>query len=163
PDFRANERTFQLLVQVAGRAGRGDRAGEVVVQSFTPKSEAIQFARQADYNGFAEGELAMRKKFNYPPYRHLIHHIFRGPNQEKIKFFAEHWVKQVEQALGGIVEIRGPAPAPIEKVKDEYRYQIWYFCARTTAVVPALVRLQGTVKWPDDVIQVLDVDPMSLV
>jgi primosomal protein N' (replication factor Y) len=163
PDFRANERTFQLLVQVAGRAGRGDRAGEVVVQSFTPKSEAIQFARQADYNGFAEGELAMRKKFNYPPYRHLIHHIFRGPNQEKIKFFAEHWVKQVEQALGGSVEIRGPAPAPIEKVKDEYRYQIWYFCARTTAVVPALVRLQGTVKWPDDVIQVLDVDPMSLV
>ena len=163
PDFRANERTFQLLVQVAGRAGRGDRAGEVVVQSFTPKSEAIQFARQADYNGFAEGELAMRKKFNYPPYRHLIHHIFRGPNQEKIKFFAEHWVKQVEQALGGIVEIRGPAPAPIEKVKDEYRYQIWYFCARTTVVVPGLVRLQGTVKWPDDVIQVLDVDPMSLV
>lgn len=61
------------------------------------------------------------------------------------------------------MEIRGPAPAPIEKVKDEYRYQIWYFCARTTAVVPALVRLQGTVKWPDDVIQVLDVDPMSLV
>ena len=163
PDFRANERTFQLLVQVAGRAGRGDRAGEVVVQSFTPKSEAIQFARQADYNGFAEGELAMRKKFNYPPYRHLIHHIFRGPNQEKIKFFAEHWVKQVEQALGGSVEIRGPAPAPIEKVKDEYRYQIWYFCARTTVVVPGLVRLQGTVKWPDDVIQVLDVDPMSLV
>jgi len=163
PDFRANERTFQLLVQVAGRAGRGDRAGEVVVQSFTPKSEAIQFARHADYNGFAEGELAMRKQFNYPPYRHLIHHIFRGPNQEKIKFFAEHWVKQVEQALGSLVEIRGPAPAPIEKVKDEYRYQIWYFCARTTAVVPALVRLQGTVKWPDDVSQVLDVDPMSLV
>ncbi|NBR59977.1 MAG: primosomal protein N', partial [Opitutaceae bacterium] len=85
------------------------------------------------------------------------------PNQEKIKFFAEHWVKQVEQALGSLVEIRGPAPAPIEKVKDEYRYQIWYFCARTTAVVPALVRLQGTVKWPDDVSQVLDVDPMSLV
>ena len=163
PDFRANERTFQLLVQVAGRAGRGDRAGEVVVQSFTPKSEAIQFARHADYNGFAEAELAMRKKFNYPPYRHLIHHLFRGPNQEKIKFFAEHWVKQVEKALGGAVEIRGPAPAPIEKVKDEYRYQIWYFCARATTVVPELVRLQGEVKWPTDVTQVLDVDPMSLV
>ena len=163
PDFRANERTFQLLVQVAGRAGRGDRAGEVVVQTFTPKSDAIQFARHADFNGFAEGELAMRKKFNYPPYRHLIHHLFRGPNPEKIKFFAEHWVKQVEQALGSGVEIRGPAPAPIEKIKDEYRYQVWYFCARATLVVPELVRLQGQMKWPADVTQVLDVDPMSLV
>ena len=163
PDFRANERTFQLLVQVAGRAGRGDRAGEVVVQTFTPQAEAIQFARHADYNGFAEGELMMRKKFNYPPYRHLIHHIFRGVNPEKIKFFAEHWVKQVEQKLGNTVEIRGPTPAPIEKVKDEYRFQIWYFCARATKVVPELVKLQAEVKWPDDVFQVLDVDPMSLV
>ena len=163
PDFRANERTFQLLVQVAGRAGRGDRAGEVVVQTFTPKSDAIQFARKADFNGFAEAELAMRKQFNYPPYRHLIHHIFRGPNPEKIRFFADHWVKQVEQALGNVVEIRGPAPAPVEKVKDEYRFQVWYFCARTTKVVPELVRLQATVAWPDDVSQVLDVDPMSLV
>jgi len=163
PDFRANERTFQLLVQVAGRAGRGDRAGEVVVQTFTPQADAIQFARHADYNGFAEGELTMRKKFDYPPYRHLIHHIFRGVNPEKIKFFAEHWVKQVEQKLGNLVEIRGPTPAPIEKVKDEYRFQIWYFCARATKVVPELVKLQAEVKWPDDVIQVLDVDPMSLV
>jgi primosomal protein N' (replication factor Y) len=162
PDFRANERTFQLLVQVAGRAGRGDRSGEVVVQSFTPKSDAIQFARHADFNGFAEGELAMRKKFNYPPYRHLIQHIFRGPNQEKIKFFAEHWAKQVEQALGAAVEIRGPTPAAIEKVKDEYRYQIWYFCASATKVVPVLVKLQAAMKWPDDVTQVLDVDPMSV-
>ncbi|MDB6115044.1 MAG: priA [Lacunisphaera sp.] len=163
PDFRANERTFQLLVQVAGRAGRGDRAGEVVVQTFTPKADAIQFARRADFNGFAEGELAMRKKFNYPPYRHLIHHIFRGPNPEKIKFFAEHWVKQVEKTLGGLVDLLGPTPAPIEKVKDEYRYPVWYFCARATKVVPELVKLQATVKWPDDVTQVLDVDPMSLV
>jgi len=163
PDFRANERTFQLLVQVAGRAGRGDRSGEVVVQTFTPQADAIQFAKKADYDGFAAAELAVRKKFNYPPYRHLIHHLFRGPNPEKIKFFAEHWVKQVEQALGGAVEIRGPTAAPIEKVKDEYRFQIWYFCARATTVVPELVRLQAGVKWPEDVSQVLDVDAMSLV
>ena len=67
PDFRANERTFQLLVQVAGRAGRGDTAGEVVVQTFTPQAEAIQFARHADYAGFAEAELAVRREFGYPP------------------------------------------------------------------------------------------------
>ncbi|MDD3180684.1 MAG: primosomal protein N' [Opitutaceae bacterium] len=163
PDFRANERTFQLLVQVAGRAGRGDRAGEVVVQTFTPQSDAIQFARRVDFNGFVEAELAMRRKFGYPPFRHLIHHLFRGPNPEKILFYAEHWVKKVEAALGGQVEIRGPAAAPIERVKDEYRFQIWYFTARVTAVVAVLVRLQGESTWPDDVRQVLDVDPMSLV
>ncbi len=163
PDFRANERTFQLLVQVAGRAGRGDRSGEVVVQTFTPKADAIQYAKRADFDGFAKAELAVRKKFAYPPYRHLIHHIFRGPNPEKIRFFADHWVKQVEKTLGAAVEIRGPVPAPIEKVKDEYRFQVWYFCARATKVVPELVQLQTTVKWPDDVTQVLDVDPMSLM
>ena len=163
PDFRANERTFQLIVQVAGRAGRGDRAGEVVVQTFTPKSDAIQFAKRADFDGFVDAELTMRKNFSYPPYRHLIHHLFRGPNPEKIKFYAGHWLKQVEMELGTLVEIRGPSPAPIEKVKDEYRYQIWYFTTRTAQVVAGLVKLQNGFAWPDDVTQVLDVDPMSLV
>src|SRR3954468_6719278 len=141
PDFRANERTFQLIVQVAGRAGRGDRAGEVVVQTFTPKSDAIQFAKRADFDGFAEVELGVRHKFAYPPYRHLIHHLFRGPNPEKIKFFAEQWVKQVEKTFGATVEIRGPTPSPIEKVKDEYRYQLWYFTHHVTKVVAELAKL----------------------
>lgn len=163
PDFRANERTFQLLVQVAGRAGRGDRAGEVVVQTFTPQADAIQFAKKSDFDGFVEGELQMRKNFAYPPYRHLIHHIFRGPNPEKIRFFAEAWVKKVEAALGNAVEIRGPSAAPIEKVKDEYRYQVWYFVTRTAHVVAELVKLEREFQWPDDVTQVFDVDPMSLV
>lgn len=163
PDFRANERTFQLLVQVAGRAGRGDRAGEVVVQTFTPQADAIQFAKKADFDGFAEAELTMRKNFSYPPYRHLIHHLFRGANAEKIKFYADNWVKRVEAELGSLVDIRGPSPAPIEKVKDEYRYQVWYFTARTAKTVAELVRLQASFPWPDDVSQVLDVDPMSLV
>jgi primosomal protein N' (replication factor Y) len=163
PDFRANERTFQLLVQVAGRAGRGDRAGEVVVQTFTPQADAIQFAKKADFDGFVEAELTMRRNFAYPPYRHLIHHLFRGPNPEKIRFFADAWVKKVEAALGSAVEIRGPSAAPIEKVKDEYRYQVWYFTTRTAKVVAELVQLQHAFAWPDDVTQVLDVDPMSLV
>jgi primosomal protein N' (replication factor Y) len=163
PDFRANERTFQLLVQVAGRAGRGDRAGEVVVQTFTPQAEAIQFSRQADYAGFAAAELKMRKDFHYPPYRHLIHHLFRGPNPEKLKFFAEQWAKLVEKELGSRVELRGPSASPIEKIKDEYRWQVWYFTNSVTKVVPELVRLRAAFSWPDDLTQVLDVDPMSLV
>jgi primosomal protein N' (replication factor Y) len=163
PDFRANERTFQLLVQVAGRAGRGDRAGEVVVQTFTPQAEAIQFSRHADYAGFAAAELKMRKDFRYPPYRHLIHHLFRGPNPEKLKFFAEQWAKRVEKELGSRVELRGPSASPIEKIKDEYRWQLWYFTNAVTKVVPELARLRAEFNWPDDITQVLDVDPMSLV
>ena len=162
PDFRANERTFQLLVQVAGRAGRGDRAGEVVVQTFTPQAEAIQFSRQADFAGFAEAELKLRRDFNYPPYRHLIQHRFRGPNVEKLKFFTEQWSRRVEQTLGSRVELRGPSPAPIEKIKDEYRWQLWYFTASITKVIGELNQLRGEFPWPDEITQVLDVDPVSL-
>ncbi|HEU5079816.1 MAG TPA: primosomal protein N' [Opitutaceae bacterium] len=162
PDFRANERTFQLLVQVAGRAGRGDRAGEVVVQTFTPQAEAIQFSRHADFLGFAETELRMRRDFKYPPFRHLIHHLFRGPNPEKLQFFAEQWAKRVETELGELVELRGPVPSPIEKIKDEYRYQLWYFTFQVRKTVAALSQMREAFAWPDDMVQVMDVDPMSL-
>jgi primosomal protein N' (replication factor Y) len=163
PDFRANERTFQLLVQVAGRAGRGDRAGEVVVQTFTPQAEAIQFSRHADFAGFAASELKVRKDFLYPPYRHLIHHVFRGPNPDKLKFFADQWAKLVEKEIGPLVELRGPAASPIEKIKDEYRWQLWYFTNGVTKVVPELARLRAGFAWPDDITQVLDVDPVNLM
>ncbi len=162
PDFRANERTFQLLVQVAGRAGRGDKAGEVVVQSFTPKAEAIQFARQADYEGFAAAELEIRREFGYPPQRHLIGHLFRGPNPDKLKFFAEQWAKRVREALGKRVELRGPAPAPIEKIRDEYRWQLWYFVGSVTKVIGDLSRLRDEFEWPEGITQMIDVDPMNL-
>ncbi len=162
PDFRANERTFQLLVQVAGRAGRGDRAGEVIVQTFTPQAEAIQFSRHADFAGFAASELKLRRDFKYPPYRHLIHHLFRGPNPEKLKFFAEQWARLVEKTFGDRVELRGPAASPIEKIKDEYRWQLWYFTNGVTKVVPELARLRAEFAWPDDLTQVIDVDPVNL-
>jgi primosomal protein N' (replication factor Y) len=162
PDFRANERTFQLLVQVAGRAGRGDRAGEVVVQTFTPQAEAIQFSRHADYAGFAASELEIRRQYRYPPFRHIVQHLFRGPNPDKLKFFAEQWARLVEKTLGDRVELRGPASAPIEKIKDQYRWQIWYLTAGVTKVVPELARLRAEFAWPDDVTQVLDVDPANL-
>jgi len=163
PDFRANERTFQLLVQVAGRSGRGERAGEVVVQSFTPHADAIQFARRADFEGFIDAELKIRAKYHYPPSRHLIHHLFRGPNPDKLRFVAETWARQARARLGDAVELRGPAPSPIEKIKDEYRYQLWYFTGNVTKVVPVLARLRAEFVWPEGVTQILDVDPMSMV
>jgi len=163
PDFRATERTFQLLVQVAGRAGRGDRAGEVVVQTFTPEAGAIQFSRHADFTGFAATELKIRREFGYPPARHLLHHLFRGPNPEKLQFYAEQWKLRVATALGEKVTLAGPAAAPIEKIKDEYRWQLWYFCnAPVTGIVAEITRLRAEFIWPDDMVQVLDVDPVNL-
>ncbi|HUL52588.1 MAG TPA: primosomal protein N' [Opitutaceae bacterium] len=163
PDFRANERTFQLLLQVAGRSGRGERAGEVVVQTFTPQADTIQFARRADFNGFADAELKLRTRYQYPPCRHLIHHLFRGTNPDKLRFVAEHWARQVEARLGAAVEVRGPVPSPIEKIKDEYRFQVWYFTASVMQVVPVLGAMRTDFAWPEGVSQTLDVDPMSLV
>jgi primosomal protein N' (replication factor Y) len=163
PDFRANERTFQLLVQVAGRSGRGDRSGEVVVQTFTPQAEAVQFARRADFDGFAAAELEVRRQFGYPPGRHLIRHLFRGSNPDKLKFFTEQWAKRVKEELGNRVELRGPAPAPIEKIRDEYRWQLWYFVGSVTRVIGDLTRLRDAFDWPDGMAQILDVDPMNLV
>lgn len=162
PDFRANERTFQLLVQVAGRAGRGDRAGEVVVQTFVPHSETIQFSRQADFEGFAEAELRMREQFRYPPYRHLIHHLFRGPSEEKLKYFSEQWARKVEAVFGNRLELRGPSASPIEKIKDLYRWQLWYFTPTVSKIIVELNRLRLEFPWPEDITQVLDVDPANL-
>ena len=163
PDFRAAERTFQLLVQVAGRAGRGDRAGEVVVQTYLPHSPPIQFARRADFEDFLQVELEQRREFHYPPYRHLIQHVFRGRNPDKLAFFAERWVRELEKAAIADLEIRGPAPSPFEKIKDNYRYQVWYFVRNVTRAVSRLSGLRSSFKMDKDVIDVLDVDPIDLL
>jgi primosomal protein N' (replication factor Y) len=162
PDFRANERTFQLLVQVAGRAGRGDKSGEVVVQTFTPQADAIQFAKKADFEGFIEGEIRMREQYRYPPFRHLVHHQFRGDNAEKVLWVAEQWAKRAEAELGELAEVRGPSPSPIERIENMYRFQVWYFTCQVTKAVPVLARLQREFPWPEGVVQSIDVDPMNL-
>lgn len=161
-DFRAAERTFQLIVQVSGRSGRGDRAGEVVIQTHTPHAPPIQFARQSDFDGFQLEELEQRREFNYPPFRHLIRHLFRGRNPEKVNFYIEQWLKVLEAKLGERIEIRGPAPAPIEKIRDEYRYQLWYFAPSASRVIQEIAGLRKDFKMDKEVIDLIDVDPMHL-
>lgn len=161
-DFRAGERTFQLIVQVAGRAGRGERAGEVVIQSFTPHAAPIQFARRSDFDGFLEEELEQRKEFNYPPYRHLIRHIFRSQNLEKMAFIAESWAKVLEKEGPKGLELRGPAAAPLEKIKDYYRYHLWIFTNNVTKTLPRILELREKFKMDKDVVDVFDVDPVDM-
>ncbi|MGE9293512.1 MAG: replication restart helicase PriA [Puniceicoccales bacterium] len=166
PDFRAAERTFQLLVQVAGRAGRGDKAGEVIVQTFMPHSPPIQYARRSDFEGFLEEELEQRREFHYPPFRHLVRHLFRGRNPEKVGFFAEQWSRRLEEHLERLehnVEIRGPVAAPLEKVKDTYRFHLWYFVGNVSKILPDIVALRKDFPMDEDIVDVLDVDPVDLV
>ncbi len=161
-DFRAAERTFQLIVQVSGRSGRGDRSGEVVIQTHTPHAPPVQFARRSDFDGFQLEELEQRREFNYPPFRHLIRHLFRGRNPDKVNFYLDAWTKLVEEKMGERLEIRGPAPAPIEKIRDEYRFQLWYFAPSASRVIQDLVALREGFKMDKEVIDLLDVDPMNL-
>lgn len=164
PDFRASERTFQLLVQVSGRAGRGDRSGEVVVQTYMPSSAPIQYGRQQDFDGFIEEELDHRREFGYPPYRHLIHHLIRGQSREKVEFYAKQWIRQVGPELRQRgVEVRGPAPCPIERIQNMFRYQIWYFTGNVSRLMPYLNEQRATFKWDPELIEVVDVDAVQLI
>ena len=97
PDFRAGERTFQLLTQVAGRAGRGDVEGEVVIQAFTPFHPAIQYARRHDFNGFYEQEIEFREQLKYPPISRIALLTLRGRNEDKVKFSADHVRKELDK------------------------------------------------------------------
>ena len=161
-DFRAGERTFQLVVQVAGRAGRGDRAGEVVIQTMAPQNAAIQYARKGDFEAYLLDELAQRKEFRYPPYRHIVRHLFRGRNPEKVLFFAEKWTALLESKIEHSIEIRGPAPAPLEKLKDYYRFHLWYFMGNVSKIMPSIIELRKHFPMDDAVIDVFDVDPVDL-
>jgi len=97
PDFRAGERTFQLLTQVSGRAGRGDVEGEVVVQAFTPFHPAIQYARRHDFIGFYEQEIEFREQLKYPPLTRAALLTLKGRNEDKVKFSAEHVKKELDK------------------------------------------------------------------
>jgi primosomal protein N' (replication factor Y) len=164
PDFRAGERTFQLLTQVAGRAGRGDIEGEVYVQAFTPFHPAIQFARRHDFAGFFEQELEFREQLRYPPLSRVALLTLRGRNEEKVKFFAEHLRREVDKVSGDIKDlmIAGPAPAPLLRADTYYRYQIMLRAPRMTQLSQRLAQLTQSLTLDDDVMLSVDIDPVEM-
>lgn len=122
PDFRAAERTFQLLTQVAGRAGRGDVPGKVIIQTYVPEHYSIVAARDYDYEAFFKKEVALRRKLGYPPFCSLARVIFKGPRPDEVKEGAEHF----KRCLGDLGEgaVLGPAPAPLAKINDQFRWHL---------------------------------------
>ena len=165
PDFRGSERTFQLLTQVAGRAGRGDVEGEVIVQAFTPYHPAIQYARRHDFNGFYEQEMEFRQQLKYPPCSRIALLLLRGRNLEKVQFSADYVKRELTKKtehLPGLT-IKGPAAAPMAKTKTEYRFQILLFTSQMSRLSQLLAEFVSTVTLPDDVKLAIDVDPVNLM
>ena len=164
PDFRAGERTFQLLTQVAGRAGRGDVEGEVFVQAFTPFHPAIQYARRHDFVGFYEQEIEFREQLKYPPASRVALLTLKGRNEEKVKFSAEHLKRELEKRLKTLKDliIAGPAPAPLLRAENFYRYQIMLRTRAMSALSRELAKIIQSLTLPEDVSLAVDIDPVSL-
>jgi primosomal protein N' (replication factor Y) len=163
-DFRAGERTFQLLTQVAGRAGRGDVEGEVVVQTFSPVHPAIQFARHHDFVGFFEAEMEFREQLLYPPFTRAALLTIRGRNEDKVKFSANHIKRELETLIPKLPDlvIAGPAPAPLLRAENFYRYQIMLRLGQMSALSRHLALLDAQLTLPDDVTLTIDIDPVNL-
>ncbi len=164
PDFRAGERTFQLLTQVAGRAGRGDVEGEVFVQSFTPFHPAIQYARKHDYEGFYDAEMEFRGQLGYPPFNRVAMLTLRGRNEEKVEFSAGQIRARTEEALAGFegVKILGPTPAPLARADKQFRYQIMLRGRQMSRISARLAEMSQAVKLPEEVFLAIDIDPVNL-
>ncbi len=175
PDFRAGERTFQLLTQVAGRAGRGDVEGEVFVQAFTPFHPAIQYARRHDFQGFYDQELEFREQLKYPPAGRVALLTLKGRSEDKVKFSAEHVRRELDKlvappaAPGGEAAaaikdliIAGPAPAPLLKAETYYRYQLMLRTRSMSKLSHALAKMVAGLTLPDEVTMAVDIDPVNL-
>jgi len=162
PDFRAAERTFQLLEQVAGRAGRGDRPGRIVVQTFCPEHPAIQFLRTHDYEGFVRDELARRESASYPPFSRMIALRLDGRDEASVCAAATAAAAHARAQAGTAVLVLGPAEAPIRRLRGRSRYQIW-LRGTDRAKLLAVARAAAGVTLPREVRLAIDVDPQSVL
>jgi primosomal protein N' (replication factor Y) len=162
PDFRAGERTFQLLTQVAGRAGRGEMEGEVFIQTFTPHSPSIQFARHHDFLGFADQELAFRRQFDYPPFTHAVLLTTKSTHERRAEFTLETLHKRLEKGLPEGVLMGEPATSPLAKAAGQFRFQLMLRGPRARAITRHLQGVLEKTPLPEDVHLTIDVDPFSL-
>jgi primosomal protein N' (replication factor Y) len=164
-DFRSMERTFQMIVQVAGRAGRGDAKGEVVLQTLRRECVAIIKARSNDFHNFIKAELATRQLFGYPPYRKLIRHIIMSRSEAKAEFFAKNWGLFLGKNLvDPAMEMKGPTRCAIEKVNGWYRFATCFFVTGSVSAKVKILRgLRREFRFPRDIREYLDVDPSELV
>jgi len=163
PDFRAGERTFQLLTQVAGRAGRGELEGEVVVQTVTPFSPSIQFARHHDFEGFVEQELDLRQRFDFPPFSRMVLLTVRSRVVERAEFTAQTLVRRLKEKLPAGVALGEAMAAPLAKAKSYFRFQTTMRGPTIRPMARCIQEVLAKLPPPEDVFITVDVDPVQLL
>jgi primosomal protein N' (replication factor Y) len=165
PDFRAAERTFQLLAQVAGRAGRSDLRGDIVFQTAVPGHPAIQRAAKHDYGGFVAEELQLRRELDYPPYARLVRIVLEDADESVARTSAEAFADALRKSFeGSAIGVLGPAPAPIERAREQWRYHLLVKASRDLSSgvrVREAIRTVRTGGYKASV--TVDIDPVSLL
>lgn len=169
PDFRSPERTFQLITQAAGRAGRGDSQGHVVIQTYSPEHYAVAFASQHDYKGFFETEKQLRAYMGYPPYSDLFQIVFTAKREDVAKDGAESWYKRIRGRMAREDQemVFPPQQAYLGKIKDIYRYSMLIKCPQGRRAeysrIVAAVREEDIEKKKKDYTAIVDINPYSFI
>ena len=163
PDFRAGERTFQLLTQVSGRAGRGETSGEVFVQTYTPFSPSIQFARHHDFAGYFQQELEFRERCDFPPFKHAVLITVRSAHEARAKFSAETLKRRLKESLPNEFILGEPTPAPLEKLQGQFRFHILIRGEAIMRLSRLIREVLDKLPFPEDVAVAVDVDPYQLL
>jgi primosomal protein N' (replication factor Y) len=163
PDFRAAERTFQLLTQAAGRAGRGDTPGQVIVQTLSPEHYAVRIAAEQDYEAFYAKEVEFRRWLHYPPFAAVANILVRAVKQEDALRMVSQLGFELTPSPKGI-RVMGPAEAPVARLKNEFRYRILLKAASRSTLRETLAQVRRFAErenWSSTAL-VIDVDPISL-
>ena len=169
PDFRSPERTFQLITQAAGRAGRGDSQGHVVIQTYSPEHYAVAFASQHDYKGFFETEKQLRAYMGYPPYSDLFQIVFTAKREDAAKDGAESWYERIRGRMAREDQemVFPPQQAYLGKIKDIYRYSMLIKCPQGRRAeysrIVAAVRKEDIEKKKKDYTAIVDINPYSFI
>ncbi len=169
PDFRAGERTCQLITQVAGRSGRGPKGGRVVVQTATPDHPAIRAAAVHDYEAFVRHELPIREALGYPPFGQVIRFVVRSRSETAAREWSEHLAgrlqRQIEAAhdAGRRIRVLGPAPAPIERLRDAWRWHLQVQGPDGDTLRQLVRQATEGLRVPDSVAWIVDVDPVEML
>ena len=164
PDMRAAERTFQLIAQVAGRTGRSEKGGRVYVQTTSPDDAAIKYASQHDYIGFAQHELQQRNDSGAPPFSAITRVIFRGPQEEKVLDAARtvaDKLRAVAKDMDPTARILGAAPAPITRLRGNWRFHLQIAASTHESVKAIWLRVENGLTMTDGVEMAVDVDPIN--
>jgi primosomal protein N' (replication factor Y) len=163
PDFRSGERTFQLMAQVAGRTGRGDQPGRVLVQTYSPDHPAIVAASRHDYHAFVRSELPQRERYGVPPFGRLVRVIARGRNESAVSDYVKELASVFRREADSSVRVLGPAPAPILKIRNRYRFHLQLRCPSSRPLQTLARTVPVRTPPPHGVELAIDVDPMHLL